>query len=903
MSSQNDPLAGLYADEDPLAGLYADEDVPTTQEAPKNKDTEQSEQAGRVAAQYGLGVIQSTPAAIAYDISVAPLNTEGFYVNAIQQRIVDDIESLYDKKAFGLWTQDDEKELEFLRKKLENPQEIASEVQDFKKDLSIQGLIEKGTGVDLHPQGYLEKVARWTGFSRNPRNIKEILKLGTTPKELTKAMFPYPTEVFRGIGAGAAWQMAEDGQFGPIGTLAATIIGDIAGHGPKALYSLVTKPKETAARVVNLLTMNNSRRLAAQQLAQDFAANNIKIDAGTLTNSPLIQMMQARLTQSGLTGTALDNFRKELSSQITTEYKNILEDIGEISFENSYQASEAIKNALKVDETASGVRVGNLTKEAKESPSLQGRIRTEERPDYQQRLLNEISETETPNTYQGGKQLKVAAEAIKRPIKEDFKKRYAVLESMTSQIDSGPQVRLANELSEFVINHSGSLLLGQHAVEAKVLNVANSLLKKLRDKHGSYYGVSVDELVKSKRTLGGIADWKMANSDFRSAYKKLYGDVISAIDNILAEHPDILMYNTILNSDYSNFKTIFENSNLQKLFNPKNHNYNTIYREFASDPDKLKSLEAVLSRSEEGTKLLNQVKRDYANSILNKKSLNSRDIRDLQSILGHQFDAPMLDYIADRQYALENPAPRITQQSPLGLNVKAPETQPTQKIQPSRVSETGTKKAQENLKSRYLQQIEGKTPEQILNEMDSIGGIRRLKQVLSTTPEGKEVFKQLSRFKLAELIDRKMADNVTDQVKLGTFSNLLDAQKSKDIVKELLSPEAYQRLIMLQKNSGRLSRSAAKFFNASQSGTTLTDMGLVGTAATGIIIGNPYLAAPAIIKIGGSYILARLLSDPVFLKELEKAITETSTKGFYKSLERMRPSVQAAMRAAQEHNE
>jgi hypothetical protein len=170
-----------------------------------------------------------------------------------------------------------------------------------------------------------------------------------------------------------------------------------------------------------------------------------------------------------------------------------------------------------------------------------------------------------------------------------------------------------------------------------------------------------------------------------------------------------------------------------------------------------------------------------------------------------------------------------------------------------------------------------------------------LRSILNLTPEGKKLFKQLSRYKIAEMIDLKMKDAVTQQMKLGTFSNLLKTSKNKVIVKELLGKESYQKLELLQKNSGKLAKSAERFLNTSQSGTSLTDMGLVGTAFTGVFTGNPFLVFPALAKIGGSKIIANLMADPIFLSELEKAILTNNPKKFTQHLEKMRPSVKKAM--------
>jgi hypothetical protein len=57
------------------------------------------------------------------------------------------------------------------------------------------------------------------------------------------------------------------------------------------------------------------------------------------------------------------------------------------------------------------------------------------------------------------------------------------------------------------------------------------------------------------------------------------------------------------------------------------------------------------------------------------------------------------------------------------------------------------------------------------------------------------------------------------------------------------------------------------------------------------------MAIPAIGKIGGSYVLANLLADPVFLKELETAI-KAKPADFAKILTEMLPKIEKAHQEA-----
>lgn len=865
----------------------------TRKKGEKKPEMSGGEKALRVGEQYALGVAQGSPSGIVYDIATAPLASEEAQMVPYRENLMDEIESLAFQKQTGVWSDEDQKHLDQLTSQLKD----TSKSKEFIKtaDISIRGLAEKATGQNLHPEGFLEKAANWAGFIKDPKKLMEI---GLKPVELTKALLPEVKEGLRGAGAGLGLQMAEEGKFGPLGTLAFAVGGDLLGGGVGAVGKAIVNPKQTAANIVNLATMNNTRKQIAQSLADDFTASGLTLDAGTLTQSPLVQMMQARLTQSGLTGDALENFRKELSNQVTREYKNILGDLGEITFENNYQASEAIKNALKVEERAlNTIPSRTLAEQQKSAKSLEGRVATEAADQYEQRFLDSIAPSEAKSTAQKGETLKTAAEDLKTGIKEEIDTRWSDLNQEIGQIEAGPQAQLADRLSTFIRNNEGSLLLGESAAEARVIQSAQKLLDTIRMEDGALRGVTLDSLIKTKRTLADIANWEFGGSNFESAYKNMVGELNAAIDRTLADNPELRNQYLTLNADTEHYKSLFENKNVQKLFEPKNQNYNSLYNEFSTNPDKLRSLEDIAWNDPRGIEIVNEVKRDYAQKVISG-DLTPQKALDLTHLLGEEHAPQILEYLASRERAAQQKLPRAAQQSSLGITAEAPQTKPT-RVEPIKASETGTERAREGVRKKMLESMknnkgEFKSGEEIMKQMDTVKGIKELKRALETTPEGKELFKELSRYKLADLIDRKMSDSVTDQVKLGKFSKLLESQKSKDIVKELVGESAYNKLELLQKNSGKLAESAAKFFNASKSGTTAVDVGVLGSALTGLLTGNPFIAVPAFTTMGGSYILANLLADPVFLKELEKAIRSPKGDAFEFLTKWMKGSLRAS---------
>jgi hypothetical protein len=876
---------------------YSDQEISDflTTYSPKKKEQQKSlpEQAGRIGAQFALGAAES--AALPYELGAATITQPQAQEVAYRQNLMEDIESMQQAKEMGgfpgrdePWNQKDEEQLQNLVEQVKEPEKAKPFVKTA--DIGVRGIAEKVTGINLHPKGALEKAANWYGWIKNPSNAKELIKLGTNPKELVKALIP-GKEVARSLSTGTALQMAEENKYGPMGTIAAAIVGDLGGAGLPGTVKRIVQPKKTLAEISNLATDANSKKEWTSQLIGDARQAGIQLDAGTIANSNLIRMAQARAAQSALSGEALTNFRKDLSQQIVREYENVISDLGTMTFENNHQAAEAIREYVSQEEN-------NLLKQpyTKEdlgkARSLQGRIATQEKPDFQKQLLDKIAPEEFKNSYQAGETLKTVAEDVKAPIKQEFNQRWENFNKKVENIPIEPQMNLARSISQFVKNHEGSLLLGESSAENAVLQAAKKLENALITSDGSFKGVNLNDLIKTKRTLGDVANWEFGGSNFESAYKQIVGEIDRAVESSLERFsPTLREEYALLKSEYSAFKDVFENKNVMPLFEPKNQNFNTMYNSFIANPDKLRSLEDMLFNSPRGEEVINQIKRDYAQRVLDNKNITARDIRNLEEVLGPQYGDAIKEFVQARQQAIEHPLPQAIKQPALGVKAQIPQTTATKPI-----GKVTTK--DEHIRRKLLEQIKGKSSEQIMKTMDTVEGIQKLKKVLNLTPEGQELFNQLARFKLSEIIDKNMFDNVKENIKLGTFSGLLKTTKNKAIVKELIGAESYNRLQKLQRVAGELDASAQKFYNASKSGTTLVDAGLVSSAVVGVLTGNPFLALPAIGKIGGLQVVGRLLTDPKFLKYLEEAVLTNNKQKFDILLRKMKPQVVEAMTKA-----
>lgn len=650
------------------------------------------EKSGRVAGQYAIGALENT--LLPYELGVAPLASKEAQQVPYRENLGEDIENLLIQKQYGNWSPEDEEFLQNLQKQIQDPRKSEEFIKTA--DIGIRGLAEKATGLDLHPEGVAEKAANWAGFLKNP---KEIAKIGLNPKDFIKAIAPTGSDVLRGLGAGTALEMAEQGDFGPIGTMAAAIAGDVIGAGSagalKGAKELVTNPKETLAKVASAFTPNEKKSLQ-KEIIKDFREAGIQADLGTITDNNLIKWTQSRLAQSGLTGKALDDFRKELTGQIKRDYESLASSLGEAKFSNSFEAGQIIKEGLK------GTREADLSEVRK--------------------LYENANKSLKENAFVNSERIAKAIEGLENQLKP-------------GQVKSGEQ--------------------------KTVLDTLSKLKRDIFDTAGNPMYANVKDLMNNKL---GIQD--IINYEVQGGAKQLLKGIVAELDRAIISHGK-------------------ENPSFAKNYINANKKFSEHAKTFRN-----KNIDALLKEGD---------------------------------------------------------------------------------------------------------------PEKVLSNMGSVYGIRKLSNVLKKTPQGKELFNNLKRLKLDQVIGNNLVDSTTQQVKLGTFSKLLEKGKNKDLIKEILGPQAFKRLEKLQKNAGRLADAAQKFYNASQSGVVAADAAVLAKGIADIanlLSGNPW----PLLKLSGGLVGARKLSqlfaDPEFLKLVEEIILASekgSQKELIQSFEKIRPYILMAI--------
>lgn len=680
----------------PIKGKFRIVQKPSFEEKePEHEKSKRSflEKAARVGAQYGIGALEA--ANLPYELAVAPLASKSAQNVAYRKIIGEHLEDLIQQRKFGKWTDQDQELYDSLVAQLKDPSESAK----FTKapDLSIRGLAEKATGIDLHPEGVLEKAASWTSFIRNP--IK-LLQKGGNPKEIIRALTPTKTEALRGLAAGEALEGAEQGDFGPIGTIASAIVGDVSGSGlagvGKVGKNLIRNPKATLAKSAAKLT-SPQKRAIQQGIIQEFRNSGIQADVGTLTDNYLVKMIQSRLAQSGFTGKALDDLRSEMTNQIKKEYGDLANSLGSAKFATTHEAGEVAKSWMQ-------------------------KIRDLDKQEY------------------------------------------------------------------------------------------NALYDKSRRGFGEDTFVDASKLISSIHNL----EKELLPGSIKSTEQKA---VLDALDKIKGD--------------------ITTSSGKNKLANVKN--------------------------------LMND--KIGLNDMINYEVQGGA--KQLLKGLTHDIDRAIISASKDNPVAVKNYINANRRFSAHAKTFRNPKTTPLLK--------------------------EFSDPEQIFNKMNSVEGIRHLRNILLKSPNGQDMFNALARLKLEEVIGKNLVDSTTQQIKLGTFSKLLEKGKNRSVIKEILGAKEFQRLERLQKNVGKLSDTANKFYNASKTASSLEDIAVVVKAMKDIIhllSGNPFPLIKTGTGIVGARYISKLISDPKFLNLVEDAILASSKNNTSRMLqisEEMIPIIRASM--------
>lgn len=521
----------------------------------KKPEKKEMSKAGRLATQAGIGLAES--ALLPYELAQQAVQflPESEEFKEQKQQIYGELDSLLDKKETGDFTEQDQKRFEEL-------QGIASKIND-KPDLSVAGMVEKFTGIDTHPEGFAEKSVRWTSFLKNPSKGFQVLKnFVQNPRQFLKPLKELipGTKTLRGVTAGTALQLAEDNELGPIGTMAAAVVGDVIGGGiggglkvgGEFAKGLVTEPKQTLANLAAKFSKTDQQALQ-KAVIEDFRKSGIQADLGSIIDSNIIKWTQARLAQSGLTGEAFEKYKETLTNQIKTEYEALAKELGQDAFMSEFEAGEAVKNTVKNIREAELEITRNFYKEATES----------------------------------------------------LKDRAFVNPKRISQLVE----RLEKELKP------GRLKSGE---QQAVLNVLEKLKTDITDSSGSLIYANVKDLMNNKIALNDIINYEV-----QGGAKQLLKGLVYELDRAIVSHgkdnPGFASKYIKANKKFSEHAKTFRNKNIDQVL--RSNDPAQLMKKMDSIQG-IRDLQKVMSKTPEGRNLFNKLKRTKLENAIGKNMID-----------------------------------------------------------------------------------------------------------------------------------------------------------------------------------------------------------------------------------------------------------------------------------------
>jgi hypothetical protein len=177
--------------------------------------------------------------------------------------------------------------------------------------------------------------------------------------------------------------------------------------------------------------------------------------------------------------------------------------------------------------------------------------------------------------------------------------------------------------------------------------------------------------------------------------------------------------------------------------------------------------------------------------------------------------------------------------------------------------------------------ITGEKPTAILNSLNSTSAVKALDAALGDTDNGKKVAAAIKRFKLEEILGRRLQNATTEDVQYGQYAAAMNPAKKEEVALiRSLAGEQYTQLENLATVAQALAQSFARYGNPSRTGNRIMDLAFpqdgwaqAGQAILAYATGGIWGVAGYGVMQATPRMMARQLTDKAYIELMKKAVT------------------------------
>jgi hypothetical protein len=383
--------------------------------------------------------------------------------------------------------------------------------------------------------------------------------------------------------------------------------------------------------------------------------------------------------------------------------------------------------------------------------------------------IQTISRTEAPSKQELGHRIAEAYHESRREAIEPLQQRYEVMDGLTEGFeiidDDAP------ELIQGFIDKFGEVALpgSQHS---QIISIARRMrdLFVERNDEGEVIGARnfpINDLINLNRDIKKIPNWQVP-----AEMKQNLGILTGQIDEIITGQlnniePLIAEEYVNVNRDYRNFKLRFDNDEMQPLYS-RTEKGETVADKFTK-LDQFTQLEQALDDNPRGHHVINLLRREAWTKKIGRDALRARTETEFEKSTRHlDFEErdgrDLMNFLDPEQrnvavQSMEH-ANRVRQSAieTAERNVNNKE-QYAREMKEWKKNESGRTKADKEAianvqtKQDLLVSLLKEDPAKIVGNMESIEGIRRVKEASKNVQGGKELYDSLVRYETERMFD------------------------------------------------------------------------------------------------------------------------------------------------------